>query len=57
MSTDTEFPKNNQIIGKHNHFDNEHFHYVLGPGRTDAETSINNEVQDAYKAMGVEFVG
>jgi NAD-dependent dihydropyrimidine dehydrogenase PreA subunit len=57
MPIDLDFPKNHEVTGKHSLSDNEHFHYVWGPGRTDAETSTSNEVQDAYKARGEEYVG
>ena len=51
-----DFPKNHQVIGKHKHADGEHFHFVWGPGRGDAETSTKPEVQEAYKARGEEYV-
>ena len=51
-----EFPKNHHVIGKHKHADGEHFHFVWGPGRTDAETSTKSEVQAAYKERGEEYV-
>ena len=56
MPIDSDFPKNHQVIGKHKHADGEHFHFVWGPGRGDAETSTKPEVQEAYKARGEEYV-
>ena len=56
MPIDPDFPKNNKVIGKHSHADGEHFHFVWGPGRPDAETSTKPEVQEAYKARGEEYV-
>jgi hypothetical protein len=56
MPIDSDFPKNHQTIGKHKHADGEHFHFVWGPGRSDAETSTKSEVQEAYKARGEEYV-
>ena len=56
MSIDPDSPKNHQVIGKHNHADGEHFHFVWGPGRSDAETSTKPEVQEAYKVRGEEYV-
>jgi NAD-dependent dihydropyrimidine dehydrogenase PreA subunit len=56
MPIDPDFPKNHQTIGKHKHADGEHFHFVWGPGRSDAETSRNAEVQEAYKTRGEEYV-
>ena len=56
MPIDPDFPKNHRPVGRHQHEDKEHYHFVWGPGRTDAESSTNNEVQDAYKARGEEYV-
>ena len=56
MSIDTDFPKNNQVIGKHSHSDGEHFHIVWGPGRADAESSTDEKVQEAYRQRGEEYV-
>jgi hypothetical protein len=56
MPIDPDFPMNHQTIGKHKRADGEHFHFVWGPGRSDAETSTNAEVQEAYKARGEEYV-
>jgi NAD-dependent dihydropyrimidine dehydrogenase PreA subunit len=55
MPIDSEFPKNHKVIGKHQHEDGR-FHFVWGPGRSDAETSSNEEVQQAYKSRGEEYV-
>ena len=49
MPIDQDFPKNHQVIGKHKHVDGEHFHFVWGPGRADAETSTKPEVQELTK--------
>ena len=49
MPIDPDFPKNHQVIGKHKLADGEHFHFVWGPGRSDAETSTNAEVQERTK--------
>ena len=56
MPIDQDFPKNHQVIGKHSHTDGEHFHFVWGPGRPDAETATKTEVQEAYKSRGEEYV-
>ena len=56
MPIDPDFPKNHQIIGKHKNADGR-YHFVWGPGRTDAESSDNTEVQDAYKQRNEEYVG
>jgi hypothetical protein len=45
MPIDPEFPKNQQLIGKHQLTDGEHYHFVWGPGRPDAETSTNEDVR------------
>ena len=36
MPIDSDFPKNNQVIGKHKHADDEHYHFVWGLGKFDA---------------------
>ena len=51
----TEFPKNSQVIGKHQHSDGQHFHIVWGPGRT-VEAAENEDVQKSYQARGEELV-
>jgi NAD-dependent dihydropyrimidine dehydrogenase PreA subunit len=56
MPIDPDFPRNHQTIGKDKHADGEHYHFVWGPGRSDAETATNSEVQEAYKARGEEYV-
>jgi hypothetical protein len=40
MPINQDFPKNHEVIGKQRHADGEHFHFVWGPGRSDAETSL-----------------
>jgi NAD-dependent dihydropyrimidine dehydrogenase PreA subunit len=55
MPIDPEFPKNQQVIGKHMHSDGEHFHFVWGPGRT-AEAAENEDVKKAYEARGEQIV-
>ena len=55
MPIDPEFPRNNQVIGKHMLSDEEHYHYVWGPGKT-AEAAENDEVKAAYAARGEEIV-
>jgi len=36
--------------------ENGRFHFVLGPGRHDAESSSHEQVQEAYKTRGEEYV-
>ena len=55
MPIDPDFPRNQQVIGKHNHSDGEHFHYVWGPGQN-KEAAENEEVKSAYSARGEEQV-
>jgi hypothetical protein len=55
MPIDEEFPKNHHVKGKHKHVDGEHYHFVWGPGRSDAETSTKSEVQAAYKYRGKDM--
>jgi hypothetical protein len=49
MPIDPDFPKNHQVIGKHNHANGEHYHFVWGPGRTYAETSTKPEFRKHTK--------
>jgi hypothetical protein len=56
MPIDAAFPKDHRVIDKHKHSDGQHFHFVWGPGRADAETSTTNcDVQEAYKATREEY--
>ena len=55
MPIDAAFPKNHRVIDKHKHSDGQHFHFVWGPGRADAETSTNSDVQEAYNAGREEY--
>jgi NAD-dependent dihydropyrimidine dehydrogenase PreA subunit len=55
MPIDSDFPKNNQVIGKHKHADGEHFHFVWGPGRT-AEAAAKEEVIKSYEERGEQIV-
>jgi len=50
-----DFPKNNQVIGKIQLSDGEHFHYMWGPGKP-GEAFENEEVKAAYAARGEEQV-
>ena len=45
MPIDPDFPRNHQTIGKHKHADGEHYHFIWGPGRSDAETAITSAQQ------------
>ena len=56
MPINPEFPKNHKAVGKHSTSDGDYTHLVRGPGRADAESSTNKDVQDAYKARGEEYV-
>lgn len=48
------FPAGLEPKGKIHNSDGQ-FHFMWGPGRTDAETSTSNEVQAAYKARGETY--
>ena len=55
MPIDAAFPQAHHVIDKHKHSDGQHFHFIWGPGRADAETSTtNSDVQEAYKARREE---
>jgi NAD-dependent dihydropyrimidine dehydrogenase PreA subunit len=56
MPIDAAFLKNHHVIEKHKHSDGQHFHFVWGPGRADAERSTaNSDVQEAYEARREEY--
>ena len=55
MPIDSELPKNHKVIGKYKNEDGQ-FHFVWNPGRFDAESSSNEQVQEAYKTRGEEYV-
>jgi NAD-dependent dihydropyrimidine dehydrogenase PreA subunit len=55
MPIDPEFPKNQQVIGKHKQADSEHFHFVWGPERA-AEVAENEEVKKSSEARGDQIV-
>ena len=55
MPIDSESPKNHKVIGKHKHEDGR-FHFVYGSGRSDAENSSNEMVQEVYKSREEEYV-
>jgi hypothetical protein len=44
MPIDPEFPGNHQVIGRHNHADGKHYHFVWGPG-SPSDASSNEEVE------------
>jgi NAD-dependent dihydropyrimidine dehydrogenase PreA subunit len=56
MPIDAAFPKNHHVVDKHKRSDGQHFHFVWGPGRADAETSTtNSDVKEAYNATREEY--
>ena len=55
ISIDPDFPKNHKVIGKRKHEDGR-FYFVWEPGRAEAESSSNEQVQEAYKSRGEEYV-
>lgn len=50
------FPEGLKPLGKILHADGEHFHFMWGPGRKDAEAFSDEKVIAAYKARGEEQV-
>ena len=55
MPIDPAFPQNHQVIAKHKNEDGL-FHFVSGPGRSNAESASNDQVQESYKTRGKEYV-
>ena len=54
MPIDPDFPANHQVIGKIKTSDDEHFHYLWGPGSL-KEAAENPEVKQAFEAKGEEI--
>jgi NAD-dependent dihydropyrimidine dehydrogenase PreA subunit len=52
---DLEFPRNHQVLGRHNHADGQHNHFVWGPGRL-ADAAENEDVKAAYEERNEELV-
>jgi NAD-dependent dihydropyrimidine dehydrogenase PreA subunit len=50
------FPEGLKPIGKINHSDGEHFHWIWGPGKPDGEASKNEDVKKAYEVRGEKQV-
>lgn len=55
MPIPENFPEGFEAKGKILNSDG-NFHFVWGPGRADAESATNDEVQDAYRSRGEEYV-
>lgn len=53
---DKEFPTKLKVVGKTNHSDGEHFHWIWGTGRTDGAAFSDENVKAAYEARGEEQV-
>ncbi|WP_420545485.1 4Fe-4S dicluster domain-containing protein [Nitrosopumilus sp.] len=56
MPIATNFPEGLNLIGKINHSDGEHFHWVWGPGRRDGNAFRNDDVKKAYDTRDEEQV-
>ena len=54
MPLDPDFPNNRQVIGKHDHTDGQHFHFVWGPG-SPSDAASNPDVKAAYEARSEEL--
>ncbi|MFB5598074.1 MAG: ferredoxin, partial [Nitrosopumilaceae archaeon] len=50
------FPEGLKPIGKISYSDGENFHFVWGPGRSDAEASKDENVKAAYAKRGEKQV-
>jgi len=44
MPIESEFPKDHLVIGRHNHGDGRHYHFVWGPG-TVSDAAANEDVK------------
>lgn len=47
MPMDQDFPSNHQVIRKYLHYDEEHYHFVWGAGKTAVATE-NEEIKAAF---------
>ena len=56
MPIPENFPQDLKPIGKINHSDGDHFHWIWGPGKTDGEASKDENVIKAYEARGEKQV-
>jgi len=56
MPIDLEFPKNHKPMGKYRCSDKEHFHFVCGPGKVDALSSTDENIQNVYMTRGKKYV-
>ena len=56
MPIPENFPEGLKPIGKINHSDGDHFHWIWGPGKTDDEASKDENVIKAYEARGEKQV-
>ena len=56
MAITIGFPEGLKPIGKINHSDGEHFHWVWGPGNSDGDAFSNDDVKKAYAARDEEQV-
>ena len=50
------FPEGLKPTGRINHSDGENFHFMWGPGRSDAEAFSNDDCKAAYEARGEKQV-
>jgi len=55
MPIDPEFPRNQQVIGRHYHADGQHYHFIWGPGSI-SDVAANEDVKAAYAARNEELV-
>jgi NAD-dependent dihydropyrimidine dehydrogenase PreA subunit len=56
MPIEESFPEGVKPTGKIMHADGENFHFMWGPGRSDAEAFSNDDVKAAYAARNEEQV-
>ncbi len=55
MPIDPEFPRNQQAIGRHNHGDGKHYHFIWGPG-TIFDVAANEDVRGTHAGRNEELV-
>ena len=50
------FPEGLKPIGKINHSDGQHFHWIWGPGKSNGDAFSNEDVKKAYETRGEKQV-
>ena len=55
MPIDPEFPRNQQVIGRHYHADGQHYHFIWGPGSI-SDVAANEDVMPAHEEYKIFYL-